>query len=128
MDQSELLNLWAGIGTLTYCIGTLTYCIMVHGNLHLKVKFCIYTNKLTPPNKLTPLPSKYCGDPLVLWLCCSFMIIWPRNVLPKGEFFLFEVTLWYIIHYTLTNKLTVFIKMFAIIKFFVPYLGIIFYF
>ena len=35
---------------------------MVHGNLHLKVKFCIYTNKLALLNKLTPLPSKYCGD------------------------------------------------------------------
>ena len=34
VDQSELLKLWAGIGTLTYCI-------MVHGNLHLNVKFCI---------------------------------------------------------------------------------------
>ena len=48
MDQSELLNLGA-------VIGTLTYCITVHGNLHTFEGKFLYTNKLAQPNKLTPL-------------------------------------------------------------------------
>ena len=50
MDQSELLNLLAGIRTLTYCI-------TVHGNLHLKVKFCKRTS--SPTEQTHPTVSRF---------------------------------------------------------------------